>query len=86
MTVPGQGMRYGHALDVDGTSGQSWDRPWASVEPYPGPDSPGPRRLHRVAPSHWGEWRRDAPPRWEGHYGRAWHEENHERDWRRTRG
>src|SRR5439155_7635838 len=33
MTVAGQGMRYGHALDMDGTSGQSWDRPWASVEP-----------------------------------------------------
>ncbi len=35
-----------------------------------------------VPPPPWTGWRREAPPQWEPHYGREWHEEAHERNWR----
>ena len=64
--------------------GPTWNGPWAVVEPVyvPAPILQIPFGYYRVPPSHWGEWRHDAPPRWEGHYGREWHEEAHERNWR----
>jgi hypothetical protein len=64
--------------------GQSWNGPWAVVEParVPAPILQVPVRYYRVPPAGWKEWRRDAPPRWEEHYGREWREEAHERDWR----
>jgi hypothetical protein len=64
--------------------GQSWNGPWAVVEParVPAPILQVPVRYYRVPPAGWKPWRRDAPPRWEEHYGREWREEAHERDWR----
>jgi hypothetical protein len=64
--------------------GQSWNGPWAVIEPgrVPAPILQVPVGYYRVPPAHWREWRRDAPPRWDGHYGHEWHEEAHERDWR----
>jgi len=64
--------------------GPSWNGPWAGVAPMyvPAPILQVPVGYYRVPPPHWREWRRDAPPRWEGHYGREWHEEDHERNWR----
>src|SRR6266542_1140106 len=41
-----------------------------------------PVRYYRVPPPAWRGWRREAPPRWESHYGRDWREEVHERNWR----
>ena len=64
--------------------GQSWNGPWAIVEParVPAPILQVPVRYYPAPPAEWKEWRRDAPPRWEQHYGRDWHEEAHEREWR----
>ena len=64
--------------------GASWNGPWAVVAPIhvPAPILQVPVGYYRVPPPQWREWRREAPPRWEGHYGHEWHEEAHERDWR----
>jgi len=64
--------------------GQSWNGPWAVVEParVPAPILQVPVRYYRVPPAGWKAWRRDAPPHWEEHYGREWQEDAHERDWR----
>ena len=64
--------------------GPTWNGPWAVVEPVyvPAPILQIPVGYYRVPAAHWGEGRHDAPPRWEGHYGREWHEEAHERNWR----
>ncbi len=62
----------------------TWNGPWAVVEPVyvPAPILQIPVAYYHVPPGHWKEWRREAPPRWEEHYGREWHEEPHERGWR----
>jgi hypothetical protein len=39
-------------------------------------------RYYHVRPPQWQAWRHDAPPRWDGHWGREWQEAAHERDWR----
>lgn len=64
--------------------GPTWNGPWAVVEPLyvPTPILQVPVRHYPVPPAHWSEWRRDGPPRWEARYGREWHEEVHERQWR----
>ena len=64
--------------------GSSWNGPWAGIPPMrvPAPILQVPVHYYRVPPAGWREYRRDAPPRWEEHYGREWREEAHERDWR----
>jgi len=64
--------------------GHTWNGPWAGVAParVPIPILRVPVRYYRVPPAHWKGGRRDAPPRWEAHYGREWKEETHERGWR----
>jgi len=65
-------------------SGPGWNGPWVVVGPgyVPAPILRVPVGYYRVPPPHWKGWRRDAPPRWEAAYGREWHEEAHERNWR----
>ncbi len=64
--------------------GPGWSGPWVVVAPgrVPLPILHVPVRYYHVPPPAWRGWRRDAPPRWEGHYGREWHEDTHERGWR----
>jgi hypothetical protein len=64
--------------------GATWNGPWALVEPsyIPQPILRVPVAYYPVPPPHWHEWRHDAPPRWDAHYGREWREEAHERNWR----
>jgi hypothetical protein len=64
--------------------GPTWNGPWAIVEPVyvPGPVLRVPVRYYRVQPAHWRGWQHGAPPRWDAHWGRDWHEAAHEREWR----
>jgi hypothetical protein len=64
--------------------GPTWNGPWAVVAPMhvPVPILRVPVRYYHVPPGHWKRWRADAPPRWDGHWGREWHESVHEREWR----
>jgi len=64
--------------------GPSWSGPWAVIEPafVPAPILGVPVRYYPVPPPAWRGWRREAPPQWEAPYGRDWHEQAHERDWR----
>jgi len=64
--------------------GPSWNGPWAVVAPVhvPVPILRVPVRYFHVRPQQWRGWRHDGPPRWDGHWGRDWHEAAHERDWR----
>jgi hypothetical protein len=64
--------------------GPTWNGPWVVVEPIhlPVPILRVPVRYYVVRPSHWHGWHHDAPPRWDGHWGREWREAAHERDWR----
>jgi hypothetical protein len=64
--------------------GPTWNGPWAVIAPVhvPVPILRVPVRYYKVPPGHWRAWRHDAPPRWEGHYGRDWREDAHEKHWR----
>ena len=64
--------------------GPSWSGPWTVVPPMsvPAPILHVPVRYYPVPPPPWRAWRGDRPPQWESHYGREWHEEDHERNWR----
>ena len=64
--------------------GPTWNGPWAVVQPayIPRPVLQVPVAYYPVPPKHWAQWRHDAPPRWDAHYGREWREEAHEREWR----
>ena len=64
--------------------GPSWSGPWGVVAAVhvPVPILRVPAGYYHVRPSHWKSWRRDAPPRWEAHYGRDWREDDRERHWR----
>src|SRR5262252_10031793 len=64
--------------------GPSWSGPWTVVPPMsvPAPVLHVPVRYYPVPPPPWSAWRGDRPPQWESHYGREWHEEDHERNWR----
>jgi hypothetical protein len=64
--------------------GHTWNGPWAGVAParVPVPILRVPVRYYRTPAQNWKGGRRDAPPRWETHYGREWQEEPHERGWR----
>jgi hypothetical protein len=65
-------------------AGPTWSGPWVVVEPVyvPVPILRVPVRYYHVPPPHWKGWRRDGPPRWDGHWGREWREASHEREWR----
>jgi hypothetical protein len=65
-------------------AGPSWNGPWAFVDPIylPAPILRVPVRYYHVPPPAWRGWHREAPPRWDGHWGRSWHEAAHERSWR----
>ena len=86
--APANVFLYGHqywAFSNGGWyAGPSWSGPWAVVEPafVPVPVLRVPVQYYRVPPGHWKGWARTAPPRWDGHYGRSWHETSAERDWR----
>jgi hypothetical protein len=62
----------------------SWyNGPWGAVDPFYVPDYVlrVPVRYYRRAPAYFRGWRADAPPRWDEHWGRSWHERR--RDWDR---
>lgn len=65
-------------------TGPNWNGPWVVVEPIhlPAPILHVPVRYYHVRPPHWKGWQHDAPPRWDGHWGRDWREAASERDWR----
>ena len=64
--------------------GPNWNGPWAIVQPafVPVPVLRVPVAYYRVPPGEWRGWARNAPPRWEAHYGRSWQETTSERQWR----
>jgi hypothetical protein len=64
--------------------GPNWNGPWAIVEPayVPVPVLRVPVAYYPVPPSPWRGWARNAPPRWDAHYGGGWHETASERNWR----
>jgi hypothetical protein len=86
--APANVFMYGHQYWVFTSNGwhvgPNWNGPWASVEPayVPVPVLRVPVRYYAVPPAQWRGWKRDAPPHWDAHYGREWHEAAHERDWR----
>ena len=64
--------------------GPTWSGPWVVVAPVrvPAPILRVPVHYYKVPPGHWKGWRHDAPPRWEGQYGRDWREDDREKHWR----
>jgi hypothetical protein len=86
--APANVFFYDHQYWVFGNNGwyfgPTWQGPWAAVAPayVPAPILQVPVRYYPVPPAQWRGWRREAPPRWETHYGREWHEEARERNWR----
>lgn len=64
--------------------GPTWNGPWVVVAPgyVPMPILQVPVRYYPAPPPHWKGWRRDRPPQWESRYGRDWHEESNQRNWR----
>ena len=79
---------YGHQYWLyhgDGWyTGPNWNGPWAVVEAIhvPRPILHVPVRYFHVRPPHWKGWHHDGPPRWDRHWGRDWHEADHQRGWR----
>jgi len=86
--APANVFFYGHqywAFASNGwVVGPNWNGPWAVVQPalVPVPVLQVPVRYYPAPPPGWRGWQRDAPPRWETHYGREWRESSQERDWR----
>ena len=86
--APANVFFYGHQYWVfhgnGWYAGPTWNGPWVVVDPgyLPAPILRVPVRYYHVPPPVWHGWRRDAPPRWDGHWGREWHEAAHERSWR----
>jgi hypothetical protein len=86
--APANVFFYGHQYWLyhgDGWyAGPTWNGPWVVVEPVrlPAPILRVPVRYYHAPPPQWRGWRADAPPRWDGHWGREWREADHERDWR----
>ena len=87
-TAPANVFFYGHQYWVYQPTGwymgPSWNGPWAVVQPayVPAPLLKVPVRYYHAPPPAWRGWAREAPPRWEPHYGREWHEASVERNWR----
>jgi len=88
--APGLGTNYFFydglywVFDGDRWYASSWyNGPWGLVDPFYVPDYilRVPVRYYRHAPAYFRSWRADAPPRWEQHWGRSWHERR--RDWDR---
>jgi len=86
--APANVFLYGHqywAFTPSGWHvGPNWNGPWAVVEPafVPVPVLRVPVQYYPAPPGHWRGWARNAPPRWDGNYGRNWRETSAERDWR----
>jgi hypothetical protein len=78
------GQQYWVFTNGEWYVGPTWNGPWAWVQPayVPAPLLGLPVGYYPVPPPPWRGWRRDRPPRWEGHHGREWREEVHERNWR----
>jgi hypothetical protein len=57
-----------------------YNGPWVVVSPayVPLPILSVPVRYYRVAPPHWKQWRREAPPRWDPTWGGSWKAEHKE--------
>jgi hypothetical protein len=64
--------------------GGNWNGPWTIVAPavVPAPILRVPVGYYPAPPPPWKGWRADRPPQWETHYGREWHEDTQERNWR----
>jgi len=63
---------------------RGYNGPWYVVAPefVPRPILTVPVRYYHAPPPAWVKYRREAPPRWDGHYGRKWND-RHDRDWER---
>lgn len=57
-----------------------YNGPWFAVRPevVPRPLLGVPVRYYHRPPAAWRQWRREAAPRWDAHYGRRWDERRHE--------
>lgn len=86
--APANVFLYGHQYwaftNAGWYVGPNWNGPWAVVEPalVPVPVLRVPVAYYPAPPRQWRGWARNAPPRWEPHYGRGWNENASERDWR----
>jgi len=71
-------FRYGNRFYVYENGGwyvaSGYNGPWAVIDPVyvPRPILQVPVRYYRRPPAEWRTYRRDAPPRWEGHWGQHW--------------
>jgi hypothetical protein len=61
-------------------AGPRYNGPWAAVAPefVPPPLLGVPVRYYRRPPPEWRQWRAQAPPRWESHWGHRWQERRYE--------
>ena len=73
--------------DADNWYASSWyNGPWGLVEPYNVPlfILRIPVRYYRSPPVYFQGWRRDAPPRWDEHWGHEWQQQRGEwNQWKR---
>jgi|SRR5215470_15791207 len=59
---------------------RGYNGPWAALPPefVPQPLLQVPVQYYRRPPTAWRQFRREAPPRWETHWGRRWEERRSE--------
>ena len=87
-SAPANVFFYGHQYWVYQPTGwyvgPGWNGPWVVVQPVqvPQPLLRVPVRYYRVPPGQWKKGQHEAPPHWDAHYGRDWHEAAQEREWR----
>jgi hypothetical protein len=88
-SVPGNyfvygGQYYVFANDVWYLS-PGYQGPWTALSPVyvPRPLLAVPVQYYHTRPAAWKQWRREAPPRWAGNWGREWQEREvrHGRPW-----
>ena len=79
-SVPGNYFVYGGQSYVFSNGvwyvSPGYKGPWTVLAPVyvPRPLLAVPVQYYHVRPVAWKQWRREAPPRWAGHWGREWRE------------